>query len=52
MVVAEPVATPPCSPRADLAAALDGLGGAPVLAVGDGAQRYAAVLRQVPGVGA
>jgi tRNA threonylcarbamoyladenosine biosynthesis protein TsaB len=34
----------------DLAATLHELGGAPVHAVGDGAQRYADVLRAVPGV--
>jgi tRNA threonylcarbamoyladenosine biosynthesis protein TsaB len=34
----------------DLAAALDGLGGVPVHAVGDGAQRYGGVLASVPGV--
>ena len=34
----------------DLARWLEGLGGTPVLAVGDGAQRYAEVLGAVPGV--
>jgi tRNA threonylcarbamoyladenosine biosynthesis protein TsaB len=36
----------------DLAAALGAFGGVPVHAVGDGAQRYAAELENVPGVGA
>jgi tRNA threonylcarbamoyladenosine biosynthesis protein TsaB len=35
---------------ADLVASLRGLGGAPLHAVGDGAQRYAAALAEVPGV--
>lgn len=35
---------------ADLAAALGELGGVPIVAVGDGAQRYAAVLEAVPQV--
>ena len=33
-----------------LAEALAGLGGVPIMAIGDGAQRYAEVLRAVPGV--
>ncbi len=48
-VVAEPMAPALCAPM-DLAVALDGLGGAAVLAVGDGAERYRAVLEPVPGV--
>ena len=51
VVVAEPVAPALFAP-ADLAVALDRLGGAPVLAVGDGARRYRAVLELVSGVGA
>jgi tRNA threonylcarbamoyladenosine biosynthesis protein TsaB len=35
---------------ADLVTSLEGLGGAPVHAVGDGAQRYGALLAEVPGV--
>ena len=49
VVVAEPVAPALFAP-ADLAVALDRLGGAPVLAVGDGARRYRAVLELVSGV--
>jgi tRNA threonylcarbamoyladenosine biosynthesis protein TsaB len=49
VVVAEPIAPALFAP-ADLAEALDGLGGAPVFAVGDGAQRYRAVLELVSGV--
>jgi len=49
LVVAEPIAPALFAP-ADLAVALDGLSGAPVLAVGDGATRYRAVLEMVPGV--
>ena len=48
-VLGEPIPTTLCAPG-DLAAALVGLGGAPVCAVGDGAQRYAEVLTTVPGV--
>ena len=48
-VVAEPIAPALFAP-VDLAVALDGLGGAAVLAVGDGAERYRAVLEPVPGV--
>ena len=47
--MAEPIAPALCAPM-DLAVALDGLGGAAVLAVGDGAERYRAVLEPVPGV--
>jgi tRNA threonylcarbamoyladenosine biosynthesis protein TsaB len=47
--VAEPVPPALFSP-ADLAAALQQLGGRRVHAVGDGAQRYGEVLAQVPGV--
>ena len=48
-VVAEPIAPALFAP-ADLVVALDGLGGAPVLAAGDGALRYRDVLEAVPGV--
>lgn len=48
-VVAEPIAPALFAP-ADLVVALDGLGGAPVLAAGDGALRYRDVLETVPGV--
>lgn len=47
--VAEPV-VPTLFAPGDLAATLDGLEGAPVCAVGDGAQRYGEVLGSVPGV--
>ena len=47
--VGEPVAPALFAPD-DLAAVLAQLGGAPVRAVGDGAQRYAEVLAAVPGV--
>jgi tRNA threonylcarbamoyladenosine biosynthesis protein TsaB len=47
--VAEPVAPGLFSPS-DLVATVGRLGGAPVLAVGDGAQRYAEALGSVPGV--
>ena len=50
-VVAEPIASALFAP-ADLVLALDGLGGVPVLAVGDGAERYRAVLEPVRGVAA
>jgi tRNA threonylcarbamoyladenosine biosynthesis protein TsaB len=50
VVVAEPIPPALCAP-ADLAVALDRLGGAPVLAVGDGARRYRTVFETVPGVG-
>ena len=50
-VVAEPI-PPALFAPVDLALALDGLGGAPVLAVGDGAERYRTVLELVRGVGA
>ncbi len=49
VAVAEPVPTALFAPE-DLAAVLAQLGGAPVRAVGDGAQRYAEVLAAVPGV--
>ncbi len=48
-VVAEPIAPGLYAP-ADLVAALDELGGAPVVAVGDGALRYGTVLQVIPGV--
>ena len=48
-VVAEPVAPGLFAPP-DLVGALGGLGGGPVLAVGDGALRYAGALGAVPGV--
>jgi tRNA threonylcarbamoyladenosine biosynthesis protein TsaB len=48
-VVAEPVAPALFAPG-DLARALRGLGGGPVLAVGDGAGRYAEVLGTLDGV--
>ncbi len=48
-VVAEPIAPALFAP-ADLVVALDGLGGAPVLAAGDGALRYRDVLEAAPGV--
>jgi tRNA threonylcarbamoyladenosine biosynthesis protein TsaB len=47
--VAEPIAPALWAPG-DLAAALGGLGGKTVYAVGDGAQRYREVLAGVPGV--
>jgi len=47
--MAEPV-VPTLFAPADLAATLSRLGGAPVCAVGDGAQRYGDVLGSVPGV--
>jgi len=50
-VVDEPIAPGLCAP-ADLVAALEGLRGAPVLAVGDGALRYRTVLEALPGVDA
>jgi tRNA threonylcarbamoyladenosine biosynthesis protein TsaB len=48
-LVAEPLPPALWAPG-ELAAALDGLGGLPLHAVGDGAQRYGAVLAAVPGV--
>jgi tRNA threonylcarbamoyladenosine biosynthesis protein TsaB len=47
--VAEPIAPTLFAPP-DLAATIERLGGAPVRAVGDGAQRYGDVLESVPGV--
>ena len=47
--MAEPVGPALFAP-ADLVVALEGLGGAPVLAVGDGALRYRAVLEALPAV--
>ena len=49
VVVAEPVAPGLFGPS-DLVGVLGGLGGGPVLAVGDGARRYAGALQTVPGV--
>jgi tRNA threonylcarbamoyladenosine biosynthesis protein TsaB len=48
--VATEVFAPSLFPPQDLASILSTLGGVPVLAVGDGAQRYADVLDAVPGV--
>ncbi len=48
-VVAEPI-PPALFAPADLVVALDGLGGVPVLAAGDGAVRYRTVLETVSGV--
>ena len=50
VVVAEPIGAGLFAP-ADLVAALHGLGGAPVLAAGDGALRYRTLFETVPGVG-
>ena len=44
------VLAPRLSLPGELAATLSELGGVPVVAVGDGAQRYAGVLGAVPGV--